>query len=101
MEQNKLLSKPFKQTFKITDIKHNIIQVPFITKYIPTRTMNQTTKGLTTAIIKTDLEITHKIETQTITIDKETIPNHLIGIIHVITILKTNTEVTHQKFKGK
>ena len=25
MEQNKLMSKPFKQTFQITDIKHNII----------------------------------------------------------------------------
>ena len=36
MEQNKILSKPFKQTFHITDIKHNIIGIPFITKYIPT-----------------------------------------------------------------
>ena len=36
MEQNKLLNKPFKQTFHITVIKHNIIGIPFITKYIPT-----------------------------------------------------------------
>ena len=36
MEQNKILDKPFKQTFHITDIKHNIIGIPFITKYIPT-----------------------------------------------------------------
>ena len=36
MEQNKLLNKPFKQTFHITDIKQNIIGNPFITKYIPT-----------------------------------------------------------------
>ena len=36
MEQNKLSNKPFKQTFYITDIKHNIIGIPFITKYIPT-----------------------------------------------------------------
>ena len=35
-EQNKILSKPFKQTFHITDIKHNIIGIPFITKFIPT-----------------------------------------------------------------
>ena len=35
MEQNKLMSKPFKQTFHITDIKHNINGKPFITKYIP------------------------------------------------------------------
>ena len=36
MEQNKLLNKPFKQTFHITDIKHNINGIPFITKYVPT-----------------------------------------------------------------
>ena len=35
MEQNKILNKPFKQTFHITDIKHNILGIPFITKYIP------------------------------------------------------------------
>ena len=33
MEQNKILIKPFKQIFHITDIKHNIIGIPFITKY--------------------------------------------------------------------
>ena len=37
MEQNKLMSKPLKQTFHITDIKHNIIGIPFTTKYIPTQ----------------------------------------------------------------
>ena len=36
MEQNKLMSKTFKQTFHITDIKYDIIRIPFITKYIPT-----------------------------------------------------------------
>ena len=36
MEQNKILNKPFKQTFHIADIKHNIIGIPFISKYIPT-----------------------------------------------------------------
>ena len=36
MEQNKLLNKPFEQIFHITDIKHNIIGIPFITKFIPT-----------------------------------------------------------------
>ena len=39
MEQNKILNKPFKQKFHITDIKHNIIGIPFITKYIPTKNM--------------------------------------------------------------
>ena len=37
MEQNKIFNKPYKQTFHITDIKHNIIGIPFITKYIPTK----------------------------------------------------------------
>ena len=36
IEQNKILNKSFKQTFRITDIKHNIFGIPFITKYIPT-----------------------------------------------------------------
>ena len=36
MEQNKILNKPFKQTFHITDIKRNIIGIPVITKLIPT-----------------------------------------------------------------
>ena len=36
MEQNKILNKPFKQIFHINDIKHNIIGIPFISKYIPT-----------------------------------------------------------------
>ena len=36
MKQNKLMSKPFKQTFHITHIKHIIIGIPFITKFIPT-----------------------------------------------------------------
>ena len=36
MEQKKILNKPFKQIFHITDIKHNIIGIPFISKYIPT-----------------------------------------------------------------
>ena len=35
MKQNKLLNEPVKQIFHITDIKHNIIGIPFITKYIP------------------------------------------------------------------
>ena len=36
MEQNKILNNSFNQTFHFTDIKHNIIGIPFITKYIPT-----------------------------------------------------------------
>ena len=34
MDQNKILNKPFKQTFHITDINDNIIGIPFVTKYI-------------------------------------------------------------------
>ena len=36
MEQNKILNRPLKQTFHITDIKQNIIVIPFISKYIST-----------------------------------------------------------------
>ena len=36
MEENKLMSKPIEQTFHITDIKHEIIGIKLITKYIPT-----------------------------------------------------------------
>ena len=36
MEQNKILNKPLIQTFHITNIKHNIIGISFITKYMPT-----------------------------------------------------------------
>ena len=36
MEQSKILNKPFKQIFHSTDIKYNIIGIPFISKYIPT-----------------------------------------------------------------
>ena len=50
MEQNKILNKPFKQTFHITDIKQNIIGIPFITKYI-----------LTTNILNSKLHIKDKI----------------------------------------
>ena len=38
MEQNKILNKPFKQMFHITDIEHNTIRIPFSSKYI--RTIN-------------------------------------------------------------
>ena len=34
--KTKFLSKPFKQLFHMTDIKHKIIGIPFISKYIPT-----------------------------------------------------------------
>ena len=70
------------QTVEINDIKTNDREI--------IQTINQMIKDLITTIIKIDHEITHKIETQTITIDKETILSHLIGIIHVIPILKTN-----------
>ena len=36
MEKNKLLNKPIKQIFHITNKKLIIIGIPFITKYIPT-----------------------------------------------------------------
>ena len=36
MEQSKFLTKSLKQALHITDIKYNIVGIPFITKYIPT-----------------------------------------------------------------
>ena len=36
MGQSNFMSKPFKQSFHITDIKHNIIGIPFVTNYTPT-----------------------------------------------------------------
>ena len=35
MEQNFFLHKRFELVFRITDIKHNIVGIPVITKYIP------------------------------------------------------------------
>ena len=43
------MNKPFKQTFHITDIKHNIIDIPFINKYI-----------LTTNILNSKIQIKDK-----------------------------------------
>ena len=33
MGQNKIVNKPFKQILHFTDIKHNIIGIPFIKEY--------------------------------------------------------------------
>ena len=71
-------------------INHEIIQ-----------TIDQITKDLILTIIKIDHEIIHKIGIQTITLDKKTTLNHLIGITHVSQTLKTNTEVVHQIIRDK
>ena len=65
------------------------------------QTIDHIIKDVTRTIIKIDHETTHKIGTQTLTIDKETILNHLIGTIHVIQILKTNIEAEYQNIKDK
>ena len=64
-----------------------------------TQTIDQIINDVTRTIIKTDHEITHKKGSQTVTIDKETSFNHLIGTIHVIPILKTNLEAKYQNIK--
>ena len=77
MEQNKILNKPLKQTFQITDIKHNIIGIPFITKYIPTiNILNSKThiKDKYTKRKKHSLNILSKIE-QTNTIFLKILPH--------------------------
>ena len=53
MKQNKILNKPLKQTFHIIDIKHNIIGIPFITKYIPTINILNSKKHITDKYTKT------------------------------------------------
>ena len=78
------------ETNDIKTIDHAIIQ-----------TTDQITKDLTTIIIKIDHEITHKTGIQVTTIDKETTLNHLIGITHVIPILKPNTEAIRQNIKDQ
>ena len=81
------------QIIEINDIKtldHEIIQ-----------TTDQLIKDLTSTTIKIDHKITHRIETQNLTIDKETIPSRLIGIILIIPILKTNIEIIHHNIKVK
>ena len=65
------------------------------------QTTDQIIKDLTTKTIKVDHEISRKLEIQTITIDKKIIPNHLIGIITITPILKTNIEVIHQNIRVK
>ena len=52
-----------------------------------------------TIIIKTDHEIIHKIDIQVIIIVIEIIPNHHTGIITIIIILTTATEVVHLNIK--
>ena len=81
------------QIIEINDIKTKNHEI--------TQTTDQVTKNLIARIIKIDHEITHKMGTQTITVDKETTFNHLIGIIHVIPILKTNIEAIHPNIKDK
>ena len=65
------------------------------------QTIDQITKDPITTIIKLDHKIIHKIGNQTVTIDKETTLNHLIGIIHVMQTLKTNIEVIHENIRDK
>ena len=66
-----------------------------------TQTIDHIIKDVTRTIIKIDHETTHKIGTQTLTIDEGTILNYLIGTIHVIPILKTNIEAKYQNIKDK
>ena len=68
MQHNKFLTKPFKQTFHITDIKYNIVGIPFITKYIPTINISNSkthTKDKYTKIKKLITSILPKTKSQT------------------------------------
>ena len=62
-------------------------------------TTDQTIKDQIT--IKRDHAIVHRIEAQVITTDKETTPNHHIGITHIIRIHNKIIEVVHLNIKDK
>ena len=64
-------------------------------------TTDQIIKDPMIITIKIDHETIHKIEIQTITINKEIIPNILIGIITVTPIPNTVIEATHRNIKNK
>ena len=89
----------------IPTIETEAIQIIEISDIIIEREVIQTTdhntNDLITITIKVDHEIIHNIGIQTITIDREIILNHLIEIIHVTQILKTNIEAIHQNIKDK
>ena len=65
MEQNKNLNKPFKQIFHTIDIKHNIIGIPFISKYIPTiNILNNTNQNKYTKTKNTALTFFQRLNKQ-------------------------------------
>ena len=64
-------------------------------------TTDQIIKDPMIIIIKIDHETIHKIEVQTITINKKFIPNLLIGIITVTPIPNTSIEATNRNIKDK
>ena len=68
MQQNKLSNKPFKQAFHITDIKHNIVGIPFITKYIPIINIlnsNIQIKDINTRMKTSSLTLVQRLNKQT------------------------------------
>ena len=87
------------QTTKIEAIPTTLISIQLIDHGI-THTTDQIIIDQIT-INTIDQEIIHKIETPVTIIDIEINPNHLIGIIIVITILSTDIEAIHQNTKDK
>ena len=88
---------PTKEIGAIQIIEINVIKT---TDQEIIQTTDQTDKDPTTITIRTDHEITRKVETQTMTINKGIILNPLIGITTVTPIPKTSKEATHQNIKG-
>ena len=87
------------QTTEIEDIPTTVIIIQTIDHGI-THTTDQTIIDQMT-INTIDPEITHKIGIQVTKTDIENIPNHLIGIIIVITIPSIDIEAIHQNTKDK
>ena len=83
------------ETIQIIEINDKIMDHEVI------QTTDQINKVLIIILIQIDHEKIHKIGIQTITKDKETTLNHLIETTHVIQILKTSIEVTHQNIRDR
>ena len=100
IETIQIIEKEAIQTIEIEVTPTIVIIVIQLTDHGITHITDQTIKDQMT-ITKIDQEITHKTEIQVTTIDIEIFPNHLIGIIIVITTLSIDIEAIHQNTKDK
>ena len=99
IETNQIIGTETIQTTEIEAIPITVIKIQIIDHGISHTTDQIIIDQITINTI--DREIIHKIEIPVTIIDIEITPNHLIGIIIVITILSTDIEAIHQNTKDK